>query len=184
MDPLVNTPSWEGAKMAGGRSDTRAADAYIRRMNRGMAKACRAWFNLPRGWEPDLVVDWSERRTDHWGGTGYDSNPEISLAGREIRPGKHYEYRQYRDDPTIGSMDCRHWKSAALLLLAHEMAHCVQFYRLDRRLAALGPNKRVKDAAHGPIFQWIYRKIREGYANDRIKRVEGSARKRKVYIDL
>lgn len=110
-------------------------------------------------------LDWSQSRTAHRGGW-YTSGPGINLAmwllfrdrGDYYRM---YEYASFDGDAIIGGFYANDSNLAQGMIVCHEMAHAVQFYRKK----AL--NMSV-DKAHGKSFKQPYAQLRKAVFNPKL----------------
>ena len=81
------------------------------------------------------------------------------------------EYNAYSDDPVIGSMDCGDVENRLLCVVAHEVAHHVQ-YRWGPRTRWLNAKYRKP---HGEGFRDIYRILRSRLVNPRATAMQEAA---------
>lgn len=107
-------------------------------------------------------LDWATTRTAHKGGW-YSSGPGINLAmwllsrdrGNIFRM---YEYASFDADPVIGGFYANDSNLATGMIVCHEMAHAVQFYR---KIAL----KATIDRPHGSSFRKPYSLLRKAVLN-------------------
>lgn len=85
--------------------------------------------------------------------------------------GTHVEYKNFENDPVIGTIRGVAPDHALMALVAHEVAHYVQF-----RFAPRAPNaiRRFADwrKPHGNTFKHIYRHLRRDLVNPMIADVQ------------
>lgn len=93
------------------------------------------------------------------------NNPSILLD--------EFEYKHYRNDPVIGELKKVSWTTGLAMLVAHEVAHAIQFFpgtkqdardqfgmsRIDSRNAVF--------SKHDYFFQLIYADLRAKFVNGR-----------------
>lgn len=109
----------------------------------------------------------------------------IVLDYLEIMNQPFGEYQMYEDDPEIGRIPMCSWKKNAAALIAHELAHCIQYtiYRAANKKSDQSVNiinfNKAKLAAnssawlnspepadgHTKFFQHIYREFRRKWVN-------------------
>ena len=75
------------------------------------------------------------------------------------------EYKAFNDDPTIGQIDITDDDDHLLVMVAHEVAHHIQ-YRYCPNVARYRNNYRKP---HGECFQAIYRYLRRDLVNPMIE---------------
>ena len=85
--------------------------------------------------------------------------------------GRINEYKAFAKDPVIGSFDCKSREKAIAWVVAHEIAHHVQ-YRYGPTTRWLRPTHRKP---HGHGFQAIYRILRSRIVNPMDSMIEEAA---------
>ena len=81
------------------------------------------------------------------------------------------EYDHIANDPVIGSIESADWRKYTAALLAHEVAHAIQ-YGSQESVTSHYSGKYTssyvsKDGfCHGPLWQSIYRFLRENFVNN------------------
>lgn len=145
---------------------------YALVVSRVMTEFCRRRFNLGEDWTPVVRCDFNPRRRRSWGGlrrVGGRDNPCVpfmSLVLSRYVGGQaqtvYNEYKRFASDPVIGSFNATNWEMALAALIAHEIAHCVQFTVKDPEvLKELGePTK-----GHGDFWRKIYAILRQEFVN-------------------
>jgi len=86
------------------------------------------------------------------------------------------EYRAYHKDPVIGDVpNTDHW-DYLFLLVAHEVAHHIQYkYGVHRGFGKKGTQfSGVRNRPHGEIFQKIYRYLRRDLVNRQLGKLDMS----------
>ena len=84
-----------------------------------------------------------------------------------------FEYKHYRSDPVIGEMKSVSWTTALACLVAHEMAHAIQFFPSTKEGAKAQLGLKGLDARNGIFakhdyfFQRIYADLRSIFVNGR-----------------
>ena len=108
------------------------------------------------------TLHWSTRRRSSRGGwyaTGPGINIAMALACRvRTDPYRMYEYASFDADPVIGGFYAKDTNLALGMIICHEMAHAVQFFRRKH----LG-HPRTKP--HGIDFKAPYAKLRTEIIN-------------------
>lgn len=107
-------------------------------------------------------LDWSPNRTAHKGGW-YSSGPGINLSMWLLSRDRGdifriYEYRSFDEDRIIGGFYTTDANLATGMIVCHEMAHAVQFFRMKEL------NKQI-DRPHGESFKTPYRILRKTLLN-------------------
>ena len=130
-----------------------------------------------------LIVSFKPNRIYSYGGwhkTKKGCKPYLNLALDSCiryKPDMIQEYDWYKNDPVIGQRYATTWKYYVRMLVAHEVAHTIQYahYYLtdseqkDRLRTRFGRSK-LSDEGHGEDFQKIYRILRRKYVNRISKR--------------
>jgi len=111
------------------------------------------------------TLDWSPRRRCSRGGwyaSGPGINIAMSLACRErTKPYRMYEYASFDADPVIGGFYSADPDLALGMIICHEMAHAVQFFRVVH----LG---KPRGRPHGADFKLPYSLLRKALVNPKI----------------
>lgn len=85
------------------------------------------------------------------------------------------EYRSFNNYFEVGGFKTDDWRLWLDGVVAHEMAHAIQF-ALMRKLGAnrfnrvYVPNVGYTESGHGNFFLWIYKQVRNRFVNDRVPR--------------
>jgi hypothetical protein len=111
-----------------------------------------------------LKLDWSAKRTSSRGGI-YKTGPGINIAMNsaallqlpEHNIYRFYEYPAYDSDATIGGFYSTQYEHKLKAIIAHEVAHAVQFLEYKKT------NTRCKP--HGTIFKKYYKLFRTTFVN-------------------
>lgn len=109
-----------------------------------------------------LRVDWDRKRSRSRGGV-YANGPGISIAMYSAAPinspgvYRFYEYPSYDSNSIIGGFYSTNWTHKLEAIIAHEMAHAVQFFEY----AKLG----IRCKPHGPLFKKHYAALRTQFVN-------------------
>lgn len=77
----------------------------------------------------------------------------------------HTEYKSFRDDPTIGKIKVNDDKDHLMIMVAHEVAHHIQF-RYAKNVQRF---KSTYRKPHGECFKAIYRYLRQDLVNPYVK---------------
>jgi len=109
-----------------------------------------------------VILDWSNKRTSSRGGL-YRSGPGINIAMATSFPDnksqvyRFYEYRSYDSDSIIGGFYSANPYHKLRAIVAHEMAHAIQFFMYNKTGSRCKP--------HGPVFKKYYKELREEFVN-------------------
>lgn len=111
------------------------------------------------------TLDWSPRRRSSRGGW-YASGPGINIAmalscRQRTIPYRMYEYRSFDSDPVIGGFYSADPDLGLGMIICHEMAHAVQFFRVVQ----LG---KPRGKPHGPDFKTPYALLRKALINPKL----------------
>lgn len=111
------------------------------------------------------TLDWSPRRRSSRGGW-YATGPGINIAMHLVTkprttPYRMYEYPSFDADPIIGGFYAEDPDLALGMVICHEMAHAVQFFRIVH----LG---KPRGKPHGIDFKTPYAAIRKAIFNKHI----------------
>lgn len=153
-----------------------ATEAYVNnyaiQVSRIFTEFARERFNLPETWTPVVRLDFNPRRKRSWGGRrivggrGHPMVPFMSLVLSRYLGGElttFSEYKRFEKDPVIGTFEGKTWENALACLIAHEIAHAVQYTITDEELVKeLGGRKR----GHGVFWQNIYAIFRKRFINN------------------
>lgn len=85
----------------------------------------------------------------------------INLGYWQFGNSYHTEYSAFKDDPTIGKIEVVDDDDHLLIMVAHEVAHHVQ-YRYAPRVKRF---RGLWEKPHGECFKWIYRYLRRDLVN-------------------
>lgn len=121
--------------------------------------------NFIQQWHDDFSLvrcklDWSTRRRSSRGGWYNGPGINIAMALHTHKNGiyRQYEYPSFDSDPEIGGFYSTCTNHSLGMVVCHEMAHAVQFYRhriLDIEM----------DRPHGNSFKTPYRALRKAILN-------------------
>lgn len=149
---------------------------YALEAARVMAEFARKRFNLGEDWVPYVRPDFNPRRRRSWGGvrcvggvrSPVGAVPFMSLAlARYLGNGAAtdlQEYKSFAADPVIGTFEGRCWEAAVNCLVAHELAHAIQYtLRNPEVVQELGGFNK----GHKSFWKNIYAILRQEYVNDR-----------------
>lgn len=131
---------------------------------------CVAEFDLGNDWGVNLTF--KHRSSGSCGGTtGITRTPMIEFGTKIINGVPFFpEYKSYEHDSEIGAVADVTDEEKITLLLAHEIAHCVQ-YSIEhsgsklRQSAGRFEGLGTVDDGHGRFFRSIYRIIRKKMVN-------------------
>jgi hypothetical protein len=112
-------------------------------------------------------LDWSYKRRSSRGGI-YKDGPGINIAMSSAALVHHssadvyrfYEYPSYDDNNVIGGFYATDYVLKLQAVVAHEIAHAVQFFEYKQLNIGCKP--------HGPIFKKYYSLFRTTFINSRI----------------
>lgn len=153
-----------------------ATEAYVNNyalvVSRVMTEFCRKRFKMGDDWTPVVRCDFNPRRKRSWGGVrrvggrGNRRVPFMSLVlGRYVGDTAHTtfsEYKRFAKDPVIGTFESTNWEMPLACLIAHEIAHCVQYTVKDPEvLKELG----TRSNGHGQFWKNIYAILRQEFIN-------------------
>lgn len=147
--------------------------AFVTAVAKPMVEYLQTKHKVPN-FNPTIRCDFSARRTTSLGGVKYDGTPYVSLAlNRRMEEfGKFKEYSHIAKDRQIGSIEGG-WHRVVSALLAHELAHALQWSRYNRATLAasavdgsLWPLQSADIQSHGKVWQSIYRDLRVNFVND------------------
>lgn len=111
------------------------------------------------------TLDWNIRRRSSRGGW-YTSGPGINIAMRmSVKDSKGifrmYEYPSFDAHPVIGGFYAEDYNLSLGMIICHEMAHAVQYFRIYQL-----DHQRGKP--HGPEFKTPYSMLRKKILNPRL----------------
>ena len=123
--------------------------------------------NIYADFKCDIKLDWDFKRRSSRGGI-YKSGPGINIAMSSAALVFHnpndvyrfYEYPSYDNSNTIGGFYAKDYVLKLQAIVAHEIAHAVQFFEYKKL------NIRCKP--HGPVFKKFYSLFREQFVNKNI----------------
>lgn len=122
----------------------------------------------------NIRLDFSPRRKRSWGGVrngvGFISLAmhRYAEAQKNKKSISFEEYSSFSNDKVIGSVICANWKHSLAALIAHEIAHAVQFSGVKTAVNAscnLGENSTAYKEKHGIVWKKVYSLLREQYVN-------------------
>ena len=132
-------------------------------------------LNLPKSAVDNAVKRLSiyKRRDGRsWGG---DNMIKINVLCWQFGNSSWSEYKRFNDDPVIGKIKVRDNRDILLCLVAHEVAHFIQ-YTYYNWFPEYLKRKQDSDKGHGECFQTIYRYLRADLVNPIImKKLEEKA---------
>jgi hypothetical protein len=141
-----------------------------------MVPWAREQFGLSAKWQPTLRTFWDPRIRKSLGGwfevKSHGKRVDALLAvsinlTHHIYPfGTFNEYAHYADDPVIGSFQGT-WQQQLWALVAHELAHVVEFATCGTGLVD-NHNQEwlfMQAREHRSRFQWIYAAFRRQWIN-------------------
>lgn len=131
---------------------------------------------------PDFTVrtkvDWSTARRSSRGGI-YKDGPGINIAMQQAVPDngnvsvyRFYEYPSFDSDHVIGGFYSTNPYHKLEAVIAHEVAHAVQFYSYTKTGTRCKP--------HGTVFKQYYSMLRKQFVNSQLP---DQAPLEKVYAD-
>ena len=148
--------------------------AFVKAIAAPMMKHLRKVHNV-RKFSPSIRCDYSRRRKTSWGGVDENGKPRISLAllkfCKEGDAVTLNEYDHIKKDPEIGAFT-GDWKCAIGALVAHELAHAMQYTKYNKVMLMAGaltgslstwPSTDIKE--HGKLWQAVYRDLRVTFVN-------------------
>lgn len=121
------------------------------------------------------TISFGERRCRSWGGIRGEK-PFVSLAVKRYEDARvagaaidFLEYSNIKSDPVIGSLVGVSWTKAVDALIAHEIAHAVQYFPNTKKnaMAAFGFNDSQSRSLknHNVFWQKIYADLRAKFVN-------------------
>ena len=138
---------------------------------------CYSKYDLGNNWNIRVVFDYSKYRQTHYGGTIYENNVVVPYVNLTLHHVRHYEIKGFREydsyslDKVIGTIRTSDWKIYLNCVLAHELAHCVQWYLPNTKsLLKISKNKYKNmpkyEINHKLFFQHIYSDLRIKFVNN------------------
>jgi SprT-like family len=123
--------------------------------------------NLYKDFTCDIKLDWDFKRRTSRGGI-YKNGPGINIAMASAALIMHnpkdvyrfYEYPSYDSNNVIGGFYAKDYLLKLRAIIAHEVAHAVQFFEYKKL------NIRCKP--HGPVFKKHYSTLRTTFINNDI----------------
>ncbi len=127
--------------------------------------------------EFNLDVELKFNTYKSWGGTHHGGVPFIQLGLLYyipvIQTSGNYDFSEYPSfafNKEIGSLGISHWTKALTALIAHEIAHAIQFSQtrlaVDVLFASNGVVKSSELRGHGKLWKGIYRDLRLQFVNN------------------
>lgn len=126
------------------------------------------YFLDAHDFNPYMVINWKDDLTSY-GGTDYDGKPHIEVALKVTErflnedTALYDEYAFIEKDMGIGE-EMVGWRVYVAFLIAHELAHAVEFERYAGNKAAklfrVRRRPEVREG-HGKLWQTIYRVLRD-----------------------
>lgn len=123
--------------------------------------------NMYSDFRLNTKLDWARNRTSSRGGL-YKDGPGINIAMFNSAMLYHdpkyvyrfYEYPSYDDNKIIGGFYARDTSLKVETIVAHEVAHAIQFFEYSKFSTRCKP--------HGPKFKQHYKLLRETFINGRL----------------
>jgi hypothetical protein len=123
--------------------------------------------NLYSDFKCNIKLDWAFSRRSSRGGI-YKDGPGINIAmahaalvylnGNEIY--RFYEYPSFDADKYIGGFYSTDYTHKLHAIIAHEVAHAVQFFEYKKL--------NTRDKPHGVVFKKYYKILREEFVNKKL----------------
>jgi hypothetical protein len=154
------------------RLQDQETEVMVREALREMVQHIRVKLNKP-DWSCRLKLrfEGSKLRCSR-GGLGRDMKPYISLALNTYRWGADFanqtfeEYKSFAWDRVIGSLRNVTKRTCVRAIVAHELAHAVQFTLMFKMATASEyAHGGVNDRGHGVLWKEIYRDLRINFVN-------------------
>ena len=132
---------------------------------------CKKYFKLVK-WNPICSYTFAKHRKRSEAGRDANSNPFVSLVLHTFENPVFgfLEYSRYSKNKIIGSIVSTDWKVCVSSLMAHELAHAIQytwhkpFHKKENSLHPLSEY----GTAHGVLFQKIYTILRLNLINNMV----------------
>lgn len=129
--------------------------------------ALQSWVqqNLFADFRVTAKFDWSPKRRSSRGGV-YKDGPGINMAMYWAVPKnlgttfRFHEYPSFDADKYIGGFYTKNPYDKLDAILAHEVAHAVQFFSYTKTGTKCKP--------HGPVFKHYYKLLRQEFVNPRL----------------
>lgn len=154
-------------------------EQYARATAAKMEAYVQSQYNVP-DFKLKVIVSYGERRRISRGGTR-GGKPFINLVCKRFAAAAEAgvvmtetEYAHIRNDPVIGEMKDVPWETALAGLIAHEIAHAVQFFPLTKRSAMEKLGVKELDGRnsilekHNWFWQRIYADLRTEFVNGKV----------------
>lgn len=149
---------------------------YALEAARVMTHYARKRFSLGDSWVPYVRCDFNLKRRRSWGGqrrVGGSRSPTGAVPFMSLALSRYLgdkpetifqEYKRFAADPVIGTFEGRCWEAAVNCLVAHELAHAIQYTIRDPEVTKKlgGFNK-----GHKSFWKTIYSILREEFVNAR-----------------
>lgn len=161
------------------RSEAEALVYETTKLCARVARRKSSELSLPSDWKPRVKISWSRGRSRSRGGRissthTYGHHGGISLVMHRYVPvsgdggGTFSEYKMFADDPTIGAFQSDDWRDAVKALVAHEVAHAIQYWIFAHKPG--GRHRRIDyKTAHGQGFRMIYALLRGELVNPSLR---------------
>jgi len=149
-----------------------------------MTPWAREHFGLSHHWQPHLRIFCDPRIPVSKGGWFAVRSPvnrthsqvlavSINVCHHTFPTGLFWEYPHYANDEEIGSFS-DHWQRQLWALVAHELAHAVEYADVDLKMisdtwearSAKHQWRMMNRGDHSDRFQWIYRRLRRTWVNN------------------
>lgn len=153
-------------------------EQYAKATASKMEAYIQAKYNVPN-FQLKVGVTFAERRKVSRGGTRAGM-PFINIVGKKYAEAAESgnltyfnEYAHIRNDPVIGQLLAVSWQKALSGLIAHEVAHAVQFYPTTKSsaMSLLGIEKTDRNdkmlEKHNWFWQRIYADLRTEFVNEK-----------------
>jgi hypothetical protein len=165
-------------------ADTAIYDAHADHIFEQMKPFARSeWRMLGVTWDPAMIKRWGEGQRGNRGGAARIS---IAMIGCTTEVERHrqagakmefLEYAAYAKRPDIGAFLSERWQDHLNAVIAHELAHSIQF---QLRKQPVAKQRVIREhllldlrQAHGPGFRKIYRRLRDEFVNGNLEAENG-----------
>ena len=168
-----------GASKMASLSVQAIVEQYARATAAKMESYVQSQYNVP-DFKLKVIVSYGKRRRSSWGGMR-NGKPFINLVCKRFAAASEAgvmmtetEYAHIRNDPVIGEMKDVPWETALAGLIAHEIAHAVQFFPLTKRSAMEKLGVKELDGHscilknHNWFWQRIYADLRTEFVNGKV----------------
>lgn len=144
---------------------------YVFGVSKIMVDFSQKTFNLSKDFTLMIRCDFGENRFQARGGNKYfpkmkEYFPFISLSLFRFtnpRCTRFVEYESFAKDPTIGTFCGNSWEKALNALLAHEIAHAIQYSIKDNEIIEMLGGYSI---GHGVFWKNIYTLLRVNFVNN------------------